>query len=118
MIKEMEERIDKLLIDKGFKKEWDMIYTSLSRDWGEQFAMKVLKFYLMALITSEIGEYINAVKKGLGAQEEQEEWADIFIRLMNIPILDRFDAQKAVEGKMDKNEKRPYMYGTPQEGKR
>ncbi|WP_026486405.1 MazG nucleotide pyrophosphohydrolase domain-containing protein [Caldanaerobius polysaccharolyticus] len=117
MIKEIEDRIDKLLMDKGFKKEWDMIYTSLSKDWGEQFAIKVLKFYLIALIVSEVGEYVNAVKKGLGARDEHEEWADIFIRLMNIPILDKFDAEKVVNDKMDKNEKRPYMYGTPQEKK-
>jgi NTP pyrophosphatase (non-canonical NTP hydrolase) len=63
-----------------------------------------------ALLVSEIGELVEADRKG-DRENRDEEAADIQIRLWDMCGLLRIDLLSAVEKKMVRNEARPKMHG-------
>lgn len=70
----------------------------------------IFKLAKLALITSEVGEAIEAVRKDDEANLA-EECADIFIRLADFCEAYGISLAEAIEDKMHKNEKRERMHG-------
>ena len=64
----------------------------------------------MALIASEVGEAIAAVRRGNEAHLA-EELADIVVRACDLAEARSIDIEKAVRTKMASNEARAYMHG-------
>jgi NTP pyrophosphatase (non-canonical NTP hydrolase) len=64
----------------------------------------------LALIVSEIGEAVEAVRKA-DMMNFQEELADIIIRTLDLSESLGFDIEHAVREKMQKNADRPFMHG-------
>lgn len=64
----------------------------------------------LALLTSEIGEAVEAVRKN-DQENLGEELADIAIRLFDLGPALGFDLEAEILKKMDKNDLRPYKHG-------
>lgn len=84
-------------VDKGF---WD--YNNVHT--------KNVQLAKLALITSEIGEAVEAVRT-VDADNLAEELADICIRVFDLAGALGFDLEQAILDKMDKNEHRSHMHG-------
>jgi NTP pyrophosphatase (non-canonical NTP hydrolase) len=69
-----------------------------------------IKLMKLALITSEVGEAIEAVRSGYD-MDLAEELADICIRVFDLAGALGFDLEQAILDKMDKNSQREYMHG-------
>ena len=75
------------------------------------------KYKLAALLTSEIGEYVDSIKKGKPQTETENEVADIFIRACSLVLAEDMDITEALRRKMQFNFSRPRLYGTSEEVK-
>lgn len=64
----------------------------------------------LALIVSEVGEAIEAVRHG-NEPGLAEELADIVVRVCDLAEARGIDIEEAVFSKMCANEARPYMHG-------
>lgn len=64
----------------------------------------------IALVHSEVSEWLEAVRKG-DAQNEAEEMADAVIRILDYAGQHGIDLGVAIEAKMLKNYARPYKHG-------
>ncbi len=64
----------------------------------------------LALIGSEVGEAVEAARKG-DENNLAEELADIVIRVMDFAEICKIDLDSSIRNKMQVNKKRPYMHG-------
>lgn len=69
-----------------------------------------IKSTKLMLIVSELGEALEAIRKG-DVQNEAEEVADAFIRILDYCGTYRIDLGVATVKKMAVNEGRPYKHG-------
>lgn len=88
-------------LSKGF---WHMAYALSTEDERTKLLAK------MALVTSEIGEAVEALRTERYGNIE-EELADICIRVFDIAGYLRLSLHQAILAKMDSNEGRPPMHG-------
>jgi NTP pyrophosphatase (non-canonical NTP hydrolase) len=96
-MKEIVDRVHQNSVNKGF---WDGL------DPNDPRAVMTK----LALITSEIGEAVEAVRDG-NDEGLREELADITIRTMDLARAKGFDHEQDVLAKAAKNESRPYQHG-------
>lgn len=64
----------------------------------------------LALVTSEVGEAVEAVRKN-DMSNMAEELADICIRVFDLAGALGLDLEQALQEKMAVNERRPYKHG-------
>jgi NTP pyrophosphatase (non-canonical NTP hydrolase) len=69
-----------------------------------------VKLAKVALIQSELGEMVEAIRRG-DYDNEQEEASDVIIRLADYDGGYGLDLHTGVEKKMRKNLERPHMHG-------
>ena len=83
--------------------------------WDEYYALESTHpvpviLSKLALITSEVGEAIEAVRKD-DRNNLAEELADICIRVFDLAEALNINLEQSIVNKMQKNEARPYMHG-------
>jgi NTP pyrophosphatase (non-canonical NTP hydrolase) len=84
--------------------------------WGPPEMMDKYVAKLMLVVT-EAAEITEALRKGKGPDAVTEEFADAFIRLLDLHhvlVEDGFatpDLTLAIQSKVEKNEKRPVLHG-------
>lgn len=64
----------------------------------------------LALITSEVGEAVEAVRKK-DTDNLAEELADICIRVFDLATACQINIEQEIVNKMDRNSRRPRMHG-------
>jgi NTP pyrophosphatase (non-canonical NTP hydrolase) len=77
---------------------------------------KLVKARKNALITSEVAEHLEGMRKDApsdleGFSSEEEELADVIIRCLDYAGQYKLRIGEAVAAKMAKNEGRPYLHG-------
>ena len=65
----------------------------------------------VALIMTELGELVEAMRENKGHQAEAEELADVLIRCFDFAYLEGYNINQAVLKKMATNISRPHMHG-------
>lgn len=83
--------------------------------WDEYFTLKdtnpiPVLLSKLALITSEVGEAVEAVRKG-DIVDLGEELADIVIRCFDLAVGLHINIESEVVSKMEYNKTRPHMHG-------
>jgi NTP pyrophosphatase (non-canonical NTP hydrolase) len=104
MLNELARECYEISKDHGF---WDHRRTGYNKD---EFLNPSIYPEKLALIHSEISEMLDALRDGDHAHEE-EEATDVLIRLLDYAAERKFDMDKAVMAKMEKNRNRPYKHG-------
>lgn len=99
---------------KGFNRAQELVDLLLERRHinSEEHEMLTTNVQLakVALIHSELGEMTEAIRKG-DVENEEEEAADVIIRLGDYAGCYGVSLHTATEEKMTKNLERPYMHG-------
>lgn len=116
-INELLERAHGNAVDKGF---WDMeqrIAEKLHKHRGEIFSLEEIKYIMdafkaqkIALIMSELGEAVEALRLN-DWENFEEEMADVGIRLGDMSEGYGIDLPGAIRKKMETNSSRPKMHG-------
>lgn len=114
-INEMAEAAHKLATEKGF---WDDMDVALAVPGIDRDAVE-LAFYgqKVALIGEELGELTSALRKPGQCEKipemtgEEEEVADIVIRLMDYCVRRGIDLERVIRLKHEFNAGRPFKHG-------
>lgn len=99
---------------KGFNRAQELVdglhYGGAINTEDHETLTTFIKLGKIALMMSELGEMVEAIRKD-DPENEREEGSDVIIRLADYDGCYGLDLHGGVEEKMAKNLERPYMHG-------